>query len=446
MELEIKQGAALSLPQGYKQTEVGLIPEDWEVNYLGNVSFVTKLAGFEYTLHFNSYKDGGDIIVVRGTNITHNKMDLSDVKTIPSATSNKLLRSKLFKNDLVFAYVGTIGPIFLIDENDKYHLGPNTAKISVEKELDSKYLYHFFTSVFIENEIYETTSVGAQPSLSMTKIRSFKIVTPTLAEQKAIATALSDVDELISSLDALIAKKKAIKQGAMQQLLTPPSKACAEPGRSSSKRLDGFDGDWEERTIKELAKTFTKQTGFDYSSHIKPTLIPKKKRGYIPFIQNKDFLGHNVNFDTDYYIPEDVAIRFPMILLNERCLMISISGSIGKVGVFNNKQIAFIGGAVSVGKFHNPDYLDWVMNYLQSEAGQNMMLKDVKAGSHQNLILDDIRKMIIPFPDFKEQKAINKILSDMNKELEELTTKKEKYEQIKQGMMQELLTGKTRLV
>ena len=126
--------------------------------------------------------------------------------------------------------------------------------------------------------------------------------------------------------------------------------------------------------------------------------------------------------------------------------MISISGSIGKVGVFNNKQMAFIGGAVSVGKFHNPLYLDWVMNYLQSEAGQKMMLKDVKAGSHQNLILDDIRKMIIPMPKLEEQLAVNQILSDMDAEITQLETKKEKYQAIKQGMMQELLTGKTRLI
>ena len=90
MELMTKQGATLSVPKGYKQTEVGLIPEEWNINILGNLAFVTKLAGFEYTLHFNSYKDEGDIIVVRGTNITHNKMDLSDGKTIPITTSNKL--------------------------------------------------------------------------------------------------------------------------------------------------------------------------------------------------------------------------------------------------------------------------------------------------------------------------------------------------------------------
>lgn len=195
--------------------------EGWEEKKLGDFAFITKLAGFEYSLHFNSYKDQGDIIVVRGTNITHNKLDLTDVKTIPTETSKKLLRSKLYKNDLVFAYVGTIGPIYLVLENDRFHLGPNTAKITVNSELDSHYLYHYFTSLFIKEEIKLHTSIGAQPSLSMTKIREFRIfLPPTISHQIAIAQTLSDMDLEIEKLETKLEKLKQIKQGMMQSLLT----------------------------------------------------------------------------------------------------------------------------------------------------------------------------------------------------------------------------------
>lgn len=203
--------------------------------------------------------------------------------------------------------------------------------------------------------------------------------------------------------------------------------------------------DWNVNNIEELCKTFTKQTGFDYSNHIKPTLINERQRNTYPFIQNKDFAGSNVNFDTDYYIPCDVAKKFPMIFLNERCLLISISGSIGKVGVFNNNQIAFIGGAVAVGKFKDKRFLDWVMYYLLSEPGQRLMLKDVKAGSHQNLILDDIRKMSIPMPIHTEQKAIATALSDVDALIASLEQTITKKKAIKQGAMQALLNGKIRL-
>jgi len=206
--------------KGYKNSEVGVIPEDWEAVTLGEYAEVTKLAGFEYTNYFNSYRDGGEIIVIRGVNITQNVLNLENVKTIPKATSSKLSRSQLKKDDLVFAYVGTIGPVYLIEQSDKYHLGPNTARITCKKEIVPKFLFLYFKSSFLQLEIDEKVSVGAQPSLSMAKIRSFRIIKPPLPEQKAIATILSNQDEEITALEKRLAKTKAIKQGMMQELLT----------------------------------------------------------------------------------------------------------------------------------------------------------------------------------------------------------------------------------
>lgn len=208
----IKQGAMQEL----------LKPKDgWEVKKLGQIADVTKLAGYEYSKYFNSYKDAGEIIVIRGTNITHNKLDLSDTKTIPRQISNNLLRSKLNKNDLVFAYVGTIGPVYLINEDDKYHLGPNTSKISAKKDITPQYLLKYFTSEYIKNEIIEYTSIGAQPSLSMAKIRKFRIAYPnTKEEQTRITQILSDMDAEIEALKKKLDKYKMLKQGMMQNLLT----------------------------------------------------------------------------------------------------------------------------------------------------------------------------------------------------------------------------------
>ena len=216
-----KRLPGFEVKKGYKQTELGEIPEDWQVIKLGQVADITKLAGFEYTNYFNSYKDGGEIIVIRGTNITHDKLDLTDVKTIPRSTSNKLQRSKLSNHDLVFAYVGTIGPVFLIDKDDTYHLGPNTAKITTNNDISPMFIFTYFTSWLIKNEIIEHTSIGAQPSLSMTKIREFRIIlSSTKAEQTAIATFFSDMDSELESLEKKRDKYLMIKQGMMQQLLT----------------------------------------------------------------------------------------------------------------------------------------------------------------------------------------------------------------------------------
>jgi len=204
--------------------------------------------------------------------------------------------------------------------------------------------------------------------------------------------------------------------------------------------------EWKEASIESLSKTFTKQTGFDYSAYIKPKLISVFKEGTLPFIQNKDFHAQDTNFDTDYFIPEKVANNFPRILLDERCLLISISGKIGNVGVFSNLRKSFIGGAVAVVKFKDKKQLDWVMYYLLSPEGQHKLLGQVKAGSHQNLILADIREIKIPMPSENEQKLIVNSLSDIDKILKKLDKLLTKKKNIKKGAMQELLTGKKRLL
>ncbi|WP_121297435.1 restriction endonuclease subunit S [Helicobacter pylori] len=166
----------------------------------------------------------------------------------------------------------------------------------------------------------------------------------------------------------------------------------------------------EFRKLGDMTTSFTKQTGFDYSAFIKPTLIKEYLPNYIPFIQNKDFLGHYINYKTDYFIPNEIAIRFPQILLNEKCLLISISGSIGKVAVFNHSQDAFIGGAIAVLKFKEKKSLDFVMHFLMSASGQKLLLNGVKSGSHKNLTIADLKKITIPIPPLEIQQEIVKIL------------------------------------
>ncbi len=170
----------------------------------------------------------------------------------------------------------------------------------------------------------------------------------------------------------------------------------------------------EFRKLGDMTISFTKQTGFDYSAFIKPTLIKEYLPNYIPFIQNKDFLGHYINYKTDYFIPNEIVIRFPQILLNEKCLLISISGSIGKVAVFNHSQDAFIGGAIAVLKFKEKKSLDFVMHFLMSASGQKLLLNGVKSGSHKNLTIADLKKITIPIPPLEIQQEIVKILDQFS--------------------------------
>ncbi len=194
-----------------------------------------------------------------------------------------------------------------------------------------------------------------------------------------------------------------------------------------------------------MTTSFTKQTGFDYSASIKPTLTKEQLPNYIPFIQNKDFLGHYINYKTDYFIPNEIAIRFPQILLNEKCLLISISGAIGNVAVFNHSQDAFIGGAIAVLKFKEKKSLDFVMHFLMSASGQKLLLNSVKSSSHKNLTIADLRDLLIPLPPLNEQIAIANILSGVDRYLYSLDALILKKESVKKALSFELLSQRKRL-
>ncbi len=202
---------------------------------------------------------------------------------------------------------------------------------------------------------------------------------------------------------------------------------------------------WQRVRLGDMTTSFTKQTGFDYSASIKPTLTKEQLPNYIPFIQNKDFLGHYINYKTDYFIPNEIAIRFPQILLNEKCLLISISGAIGNVAVFNHSQDAFIGGAIAVLKFKEKKSLDFVMHFLMSASGQKLLLNSVKSSSHKNLTIADLRDLLIPLPPLNEQIAIANILSDVDRYLYSLDALILKKESVKKALSFELLSQRKRL-
>jgi type I restriction enzyme S subunit len=205
---------------GYKQTEVGLIPKDWNIAKLGDCAFVTKLAGFEYTLHFD-YSKNGPIIAIRALNIRNGTLDLRDIHTIPKRTSDLLPRSKLVKGDLVISYVGTLGKVAIIQEDEKFHLAPNVAKISVERaSVSPEFLCHYLNGFGGQKRIFEAAASTTQAALSMHNLRDILIIKPPIGEQNAIAALLSDMEAEIATLAQKGDKIHELKQGMMQELLT----------------------------------------------------------------------------------------------------------------------------------------------------------------------------------------------------------------------------------
>ena len=172
-------------------------------------------------------------------------------------------------------------------------------------------------------------------------------------------------------------------------------------------RFAGYTDAWEQRKLDDLCSLVTKQTGFDYSTTIKPSLVTEHLEGTLPFIQNKDFSGNTINMDTDFYISEEIVKKYPKITLDQPCLLISISGKIGNVGLYKRSERAFIGGAVGICRLMKDTNGEFIMQELLSEKGQKYFQSLIKASSHQNITVEDIRKIEISMPSALEQERIS---------------------------------------
>ena len=195
---------------------------------------------------------------------------------------------------------------------------------------------------------------------------------------------------------------------------------------------------WEQRKLDSLCKLITKQTGFDYSETIKPALVTDKELNTYSFIQNKDFEGENINLDTDFYIPIEVAERFPKIILDMPSLLISISGKIGNVGYYGLKTKAFIGGAVGICKLKE-DIGSMLVYALQSEAGQTYFRSLIKASSHANITVEDIRNIIIKLPhNERESQKVAEYFCDLDHLITLHQRKLDKLINVKKSMLEKM--------
>lgn len=204
-------------------------------------------------------------------------------------------------------------------------------------------------------------------------------------------------------------------------------------------RFKGFEEDWEQRKLGEVCSIITKQTGFDYSSTIKPALLNEKADNTYPFIQNKDFNGTTINMDTDFFIPISIAEKFPNIVLDRPSLLISISGRIGNAGFYSCVHKAFIGGAVGICKLKYDDDGKFIIHELESEYGQKYFRLLIKASSHANITVEDIRNMELIFPNKKEEKVcISTFFSTLGHLITLHQRKLEKLKIIKKSMLENL--------
>lgn len=401
---------------GYKQTEIGVIPDDWETYKVSQFTLAHK-QGF-YTK--NPYVPEG-VKLARITDLHFNKINFDDMPSL-KISEDDFKQYKISEGDFLFARSGAIGRYGIVSEPVKAIFGSYIIRFVFNAKLISNYFFGYaYQAEFTNKQLLSITQGSSNININAENIKALKIPIPkSKIEQDAIAEALIDADTLIESLEKLIEKKLQIKQGAMQELLT------------GKKRLPGFIGEWNQKTVSQLGEVVTGGTP--------STQIKDYWGGEHPWVTPTDITSNRDMYSSERLITEGglKAIR----RLPPDTVLVTCIASIGKNAILKtigacNQQI----NALIPNSANKATYL-----YYLFELNKQYFLS--KAGITATLIISKniFQEMTFVLPEVDEQEKIAEILIDMDSEISELESKLTKARQIKQGMMQELLTGRIRLV
>ncbi|MCG6359394.1 restriction endonuclease subunit S [Vibrio fluvialis] len=430
-------------PLGYKQTEVGIIPEDWEIFSLPEVIWYQEGPG----LRKWQFKSKG-LKVINVTNLQESgylDLDRTDRHISWDEFEKTYKHFACDEGDLVIASSGNSYCKASIVRACDLPLLMNTSVIRFKPigEFSKGYMEVYLKSPYFKDQIDLLITGGAQPNFGPAHLNLIKIPAPTCAkEQTAIANALSDVDALISELEKLIAKKQAIKTATMQQLLTGrtrlPQFALREDGTpkgTKTSELGKIPEDWEVVTLGDIGQTVI---GLTYSPNDVAdfgALVLRSSN-----VQNGK-LAYADNVYVNMELPERVIVKQGDILI---CVRNGSRQLIGKCALIDeNAEGSAFGAFMSI---FRTKYSVFVFYQFQSDLIQNQ-INEIMGATINQITNKDMSGFKITLPsDEKEQTAIASILSDMDAEIQALEQRLGKTRQIKQGMMQELLTGKTRLI
>ena len=314
--------------------------------------------------------------------------------------------------------------------NGKFDAHRRVYVMSQFKDVLGKYFYYWFSKNFFA-EVAKYTAKSSVDSVRRQMIAGMVIPLPSIEEQQKIVGILSDIDTLITNLQKLICKKKDIRQGTMQMLVT------------GKKRLDGFSGDW----VKiNLAKNSRLKARIGWQGL---TTAEYLDEGYSYLITGTDFKDGRINWNDCHYVNYDRYVQDPNIQVSNGDLLLTKDGTIGKVAYISDlNRPATLNSGVFVMKPITDAYTAHFMFYVLESSVFKDFLQQLSAGSTINhLYQKDLVKfdLYVP-PTTEEQEAITGILFDMDLDIYKLEEKLSKYQKIKQGMMEELLSGKVRLV
>lgn len=396
----------MGVKAGYKKTEVGVIPDDWDAVQLDEL--FTFKNGLNKAKQFFGY---GTPIVNYMDVFGKSALNIHNIVGRVDVNSRELKAYEVRRGDVFFTRTSEtvdeigVASVMLDDANQTVFSGFVLRARPRDNSLHDRFKAYCFSEGYFRGQVRARASYTTRALTNGKSLSAAFLVRPPLPEQQAIANALSDVDQLIASLDQLIAKKRDLKQAAMQQLLT---------GKT---RLQGFSGEWEAKRLGDVADILKGQliTKEMVISGEVPVIAGGKRPAYYHSRANR--YGSTITVSGSGASAGYVAIHRKPIFASDCC---TISEGAGYV-------------------------LDFIFYFLQLK--QSEIYRSQTGGAQPHIHPKDLRPLMVTIPnELTEQEAIASILSDMDQELTELEQRRDKTTALKQGMMQELLTGRTRLV
>ena len=407
-------------------------PDDWNLEPFYLITSMNGRIGWQGLKQSEFTQNPDDPFLITGMNFKDGKIRWDEVYHIPKKRYDEAKNIQLKKDDVLITKDGTIGKVLFVDNIPYPHKASLNSHLLVFRPLRKKYkpkflFYQLQSKPFLEH-IEENKSGTTFFGITEKSIGKYNVFLPPIPEQEAISESLSDIETLIDSLESLIQKKKNIKQGAMQELLT------------GKRRLEGFSGEWE--TV-EIGNYIDLLTGFPFPSE-------KYSHDGIKLLRGSNIKRGNIDWSeeiTEYW--NEITPKLKKYFLNEGDIAVAMDGSlVGKsfsrltkndLPALLLQRVARI-RSTSI----NMDYLkEWICSELFTKYCDSV--KTVSAIPH--ISPNDIRKFSIMLPNSEEEQSkIAKILFHMSNEIQELEKQLEKYTNLKQAMMQKLLTGEIRLV
>ena len=408
----------VSTPAGYKWTEAGTIPQDWR----------TSRVGTEFVIQLGKMLDAAKNVgtpkpYIGNRSVQWGRIDLNDIATVPM-TSSDLHRFRLRTGDLLVCEGGEIGRAAVWnDAVSECYYQKALHRLRPTRGYDvylMMYLLQLWASTgYLANHVTQT-SIAHLPK---DKLELILLPVPSVEEQRAIAEALSDVDGLIGSLDSLIVKKHAIKQATMEQLLI---------GKT---RLPGFSGEWQTITLGEIS---------DIKNGSTPnTQIAAYWNGQIPWCTPTDITDTTGKylFATERYITEEGLTSCAANLLPAGTLLLCSRATIGEIKIAALQICTNQGFKSLVCKNGvSNEFLYYLLITLKPK-----LIERAIGSTFLEIGKREVASLEVNLPPLEEQRALAAVLSDMDAEIATLERRRDKTRTLKQGMMQQLLTGRTRL-